>query len=530
MKVASTAVSLIPLLTPRSLEHSDKQYLVDDTVGLASDATAVALLAKKSPYDALRLLELGRGIISGSLNEMRTDISELQRKHPGLAEEYAELRDQLDAPKASTKVSQRYALAKEFESLVEHIRSLPGFDRFLLAPTEDEFKAAAAYGPIVIVNVSDYSCDALIVEKKQLGALQLPRLQMPAIRARAKTLANPESLEPGLLELLEWLWETVAEPVLNALGLVESPRDGWPRIWWIPTGLLARFPIHAAGRHSDGSSNTVLDRAVSSYSSSVKTLVYSRQNRKARMPGESGKIVLVGMEKTPGQPTLQFASREIKELERLCDPTQLQVTKPRSCQKDVLAAIHDCKVFHFAGHGRSDSLDPSISSLLLSDGPLTVASLFETNLHSYKPFLAYLSACGTGQVRHDRLLDEGLHLIGACQLAGFQHVVGTLWDVNDESCVEAATTTYEWIQKQHMSGESVSEGLHRACRKLRNKWVSENAVRHGSKLKTGAKSRKDGQVLKEQSRSSQGRARESRDIESYDDAPLYWVPYVHFGI
>jgi CHAT domain-containing protein len=95
---------------------------------------------------------------------------------------------------------------------------------------------------------------------------------------------------------------------------------------------------------------------------------------------------------------------------------------------------------------------------------MTVSSLFETNIYDQRPFLAYLSACGTGQVKHSELMDEGLHLITACQLAGFQHVIGTLWEVNDKSCVDMALKTYKWIIDQGMSHASVSEGLHHASR------------------------------------------------------------------
>lgn len=130
----------------------------------------------------------------------------------------------------------------------------------------------------------------------------------------------------------------------------------------------------------------------------------------------SGKVVLVGMKQTPGQKNLNFAAEEIDKLENLCNSMKLQVCKPRPVQKDVLSALNDCEMFYFAGHGLTDPLDPSKSCLLLEDWrdePLMVASLFETNLRSRTPFLAYLSACGTGQVKHGELIDEGLHLIGA---------------------------------------------------------------------------------------------------------------------
>ncbi|RYP55468.1 hypothetical protein DL770_010906 [Monosporascus sp. CRB-9-2] len=539
---ASTAVSLVPRLTPRSLENPDKQHLLTEIVGLASDTAAVALMAGKTPYEAIRLLELGRGVIVGSLNEMRADITDLQHRHPQVAKEYIKLRDQLDAPATFTdeadpvgtpralirQSDQRYTAGKKLEEMIQKIRKLSGFDRFLLAPSEDEMEAAAAPGPIVIINVSRYRCDALIIEKRGLRAVQLPHMDNGEVRARAAALGS-DSINT---QLLEWLWETTAKPVLDVLGFSKYPRGCWPRIWWIPTGPLAKFPIHAAGYHERGSSETVLDRVISSYSSSVRALMHSRQDRpKAIMAAVSEKVVLVGMQKTPGHDNLPFVRQEIDRLNALCNSMQLQVREPQTNRKEVLAALNDCQIFHFAGHGETDLLDPSKSALLLSDGALTVASLFETNLHSRKPFLAYLSACGTGQVKYDVLIDEGLHLIAACQLAGFRHVVGTLWEVNDMSCVDAATTTYKWMQEGKLSDGSVSEGLHHASRRLRDQWTADSATRRAIKYGTGEQD--DGQRVTGQSRFNRDNARDPRhprDIESCDDAPLNWAPYVHFGV
>ena len=92
-QAASKTVSLVPLLTPRSLSTSDKQYLLREIIDLASVASAIALNAAKTPFDAVQTLELGRGVITGSINELRADISDLQQKHPQLAEEYITLRD-----------------------------------------------------------------------------------------------------------------------------------------------------------------------------------------------------------------------------------------------------------------------------------------------------------------------------------------------------------------------------------------------------------------------------------------------------
>ena len=60
------------------------------------------------------------------------------------------------------------------------------------------------------------------------------------------------------------------------------------------------------------------------------------------------------------------------------------------------------------------------------EDPLRVADLQTMNLRQHSPFLAYLSACGTGEMKENRLVDESIHLISAYQLAGFSHVIGTL--------------------------------------------------------------------------------------------------------
>lgn len=97
-KTTLTTLALIPALTPRSLETPDKQNILAEGAGFASGTAAIALLAKELPYEAIRLLELGRGVIIASLSEMRTDISDLQQKHPQLADKYNSLRNQLNAP------------------------------------------------------------------------------------------------------------------------------------------------------------------------------------------------------------------------------------------------------------------------------------------------------------------------------------------------------------------------------------------------------------------------------------------------
>ncbi|VUC35738.1 unnamed protein product [Clonostachys rosea] len=521
----STSVFLIPHLTPRFINHQDKQYLLSQVPGvlsLASHAAAVSLRAEKPPYEAVRLLEIGRGTIISSLGDLRSDVSDLQQEHPELAAEYIQLCTQLDGIERQAKEptahmlwaqegSHRYNASQKMDDLIQVIQRLPGFESFLVGLSEIDLKNAAVDGPIVVVNTTIFRCDALLIEQDQIRSLLLPQLDYDDIESYSEAVSGSKMFNLGVLE---WLWSVLAKPILDTLGFIDTPTTDWPRIWWVPTGLLTKFPIHAAGNHVPGSTDTVLDRVVSSYSSSIKAIIQSRANRSSIADSTNNakpeKAVLVATKDLLGAP------KEVDDLHRICESIGLQVTKPLPRKAEVLAALNDCHLFHFAGHGQSDFSDPSNSAIILDDQRLTVSSLIKLNLQSHKPFLAYLSACGTGQMRYNDLSDEGLHLISAFQLAGFQHVIGTLWEVNDEFCTKMARTIYDWMKMHGISDQSLVSGLHHTSRNLRDEWVLNNTSRTV--------------IASSTENSGKERSAVVRDMVSCDDVPLYWVPFVHFGI
>jgi hypothetical protein len=170
---------------------------------------------------------------------------------------------------------------------------------------------------------------------------------------------------------------------------------------------------------------------------------------------------------------------EVEMLEKLCPLLKLNPVKPAAHRDEVLAHLRACKVFHSASHGQSNPLEPSESRLVL-DGEkdsITVADLRDCRHQENPPFLAYLSACSTKANEAERLVDEEIHLVGACQLAGFRHVVGTLWEVSDRYCVDVARVLYETIRDEGMTDDVVCRGLHRAIRALRDKDLATTHTR-----------------------------------------------------
>jgi hypothetical protein len=199
---------------------------------------------------------------------------------------------------------QRHKADVHFDKLIAAIRDKQGFENFLGAPSHEEVQAAAVSGPIAVINVSAYRCDAILIETHQIRVLTLPNLSRKDIEGKTvkASLGSPE--------ILQWLWEVVTQPVLNALGYTDCPSSGqWPHVWWLPTGLLTRFPLHTAGYHDRRSGRTAIDRVMSSYSPSTKAMIPRR--RRPQALSTAGQALLVAMDETPGHSSLSDATKEV---------------------------------------------------------------------------------------------------------------------------------------------------------------------------------------------------------------------------
>ncbi|KAF9872607.1 hypothetical protein CkaCkLH20_09786 [Colletotrichum karsti] len=522
----TSAVEMLPMISPRSIDDEDRQHTLRNFAGLASAAAAVALEAGREPSKALNLLEIGRGVMANLVLQLRTDTSELKQLHPQLASEFEQLRKELN-PNTSesakklpllTEDKRRADAEQRFRVLVQAIREKDGFEFFLLPPPVDELKSAVGDGSMVILNVSQLRCDAFLITSDGLKVLSLPRLTYEDAEKHAANLAKSPTACSS--QLLEWLWDVAAGPVLNALGLRDSPGEKWPRIWWVPTGPLVHLPLHAAGYHDDGSKDTVLDRAMSSYCTSATSFSYSRRHDvEDGVRDQPGHALLVPMKKTPGMEDLKFATQEVDKVSQICESIGLDVVRPEvPKQEAVLESLRSCRIFHFAGHGQTNSKDPSQSSLHLNDKPLSVGDLRNSHLPQNSLFLAYLSACSTGANRADGLVDEGIHLISGFQLAGFRHVIGTLWQVSDRHCVPVAAEIYETLLHGQAGDEAVCKSLHRALRSLRSTLIKRD---EGGK-QTSSVTRTDRYAVCKDYGAPVGGAKET----AYK---FYWVPYVHFG-
>lgn len=503
-------VELLPMLAWHGLEMADRlSYLGSEGLsGLASEAAACAI-ADGRPDRAMQLLEHGRGVLLSQVLSLRTDLSMLATGHVELAEELDIIRKRLDGP-GETDHEERRDLAQRWDRLVTQIRRLPDFGDFLLPPRLETLLPAAAAGPIVVVNVSTRRCDALLVTENQVRLKELPRLSSEnvteqtnrylsvlqeaerttaeaflareeanargtseAIRRyaeaqRARVIAH-RAMEQTLPEVMAWLWDVIAEPVLDTLGFTSPPvlDRPWPRLWWCPTGLLSLLPLHAAAHlEADGrqSSRAVLDRVVSSYTPTLRALTEARHGPLGA--GSQDGMLVVALPDTPGQPPLRHVTDERDLLTTLFPHDRHTLLQGKAATRtNVSRELPSHRYAHFSCHGDQNLTQPLQGGLLLYDGMLTFADVITGQYHGE---YAFLSACktATGGLK---LADEVVTIASALHYTGYRHVIASSWSVLGSKAANLTEAVYADLTSDGaFKPERAAWALHRAVRQLRD--------------------------------------------------------------
>jgi CHAT domain-containing protein len=169
----------------------------------------------------------------------------------------------------------------------------------------------------------------------------------------------------------------------------------------------------------------------------------------------------VALENTPGMARLPNVAAELNAL-----PGAARLVGPEATVERTAAALTGIGWAHFACHASTDAVMPSRGGLHLYDGTLSASAISRLPLTGAE--LAYLSACSTadGGWRH---ADECLHLASACQLAGFRHVVASLWPLGDDFAPAAARMFYQGLGSGPAAGRAATV-LHHVALTMRERY------------------------------------------------------------
>jgi hypothetical protein len=212
-----------------------------------SVSSAVRAAVKAHRYEqALEWLEEGRSIVWGQLFQLRTPVDDLESTHSDLATKFRQIAAQLD--KASTgsvtiansgtrslesEAQAHRRLAESWDRTLTEIRLLNGFEDFLRAAPFRKLSKASEQGIIVVLNLHQDSCDALIIPHGSTAIINISlanftndtavslrdRMERTLLDANVRTRGSRQG-RPGYLErILAVLWTHVVQPVFQALAL-----------------------------------------------------------------------------------------------------------------------------------------------------------------------------------------------------------------------------------------------------------------------------------------------------------------------
>ncbi|WP_419998828.1 CHAT domain-containing protein [Streptomyces boninensis] len=487
----TAAIENLPRFAWLGLDRTERERLLEPLSGMASEAAAAAL-ALGDPGHALALLEQGRTVLWNQDLQLRDERAALAEADPELHRALTDVGRRLAEPSAPPAdpareyagrhhhaAEQRLELAHEWDALVERVRLLPGFEDFLTTPPSAHLQRGLGSHPVVVINIHPLRSDAIIVTGESVTHLPLPALGYDEVSARADSyLIAVRRLELGhrsrvdvthaeqtLAAALEWLWDTMAEPVLEHVGHHGPPPGDWPGVTWCPTGPLALLPIHAAGYHDPGGrGRSVLDRVVSSYTPSVRAAARPHDRADA---SRGRRLLIAAVPESPGDalPDLPAARAEARTLaEGFPDRTGRLLIGPEATHAAVTGELARHAATHFACHGTQHPDEPASGAIHLHDTALTIRDIAALRLEQAE--FAYLSACKSAAGAAG-LPDEAIHLAAALQLAGYRHVIATLWSIDDQDSAQVALRTYE-LMGPELDFTTSAACLHRAVRELRD--------------------------------------------------------------
>lgn len=477
VELLDAAVNMLPSISRRESGRADQEHSIIELLGIAEESFA-AHCALNDPVGAVGAAELSRGILLAALLDSQSDHKDLDRAHPDLAADFHRVRDLLNTPEVADnlltsphiesvdQIEHRKRLWTEHDQILARIRQQPAFASFLLPPSLADLQRATAGGAAIMVNTGLRRSDAVIITAETNPVhVPLPDATFTDVTFHAQALldAVQDRTPVGSLrrqrvipETLGWLWDAVVQPILK---MIPSPADrtsALPRVWWLPTGLLGLFPLHAAGHLGQ---TGALDTVASSYIPTLRALAHAR----TRPPAAVRRQLTVALHHTPGLPDLPGTVSEATTLHAHHSDARL-LLDDAATTSSVLNALTESTWAHFACHARVDLTTPSQGGLALYDATLPLLDI--SQLHLVSAELAYLSACSTAD-RGVPLADESLHLASAFQLAGFRHVIASLWPLNDGIAAKAAEAVYRYLPDTP-TADHAAIALHHVVLQLRD--------------------------------------------------------------
>jgi CHAT domain-containing protein len=447
---------------------------------------------------AVETLERGRGLLFSEMRGLRTSLDQLRAVDTPLAEKFSNINQELETLTTTTVssgvslndsragghdkmdpfgrlVMKQRKLTDDRERLILHIRTLPGLDRFLMAPSFHTLRSAAVRGPVIIINHNKWRSDIIILLHDSPPSLittsddfygHAEALKDKLLTARKRGL-DSVAYQEALGSVLQDLYDLVGQPVIQRLQELNVPEQS--RLWFCPTSVFCSLPLHAMGPiPSDvGPPRYFLDLYIPSYTPSLSALIESHK-LSSQIPDKPSILLVI-------QPDafMVEALEEMQALHAIIPRAKTQTLIGATATPSVvLERLQDHRFVHIVCHGILESGKPFDSHFELYNGKrLSLLDIVRSQLPRAE--FAFLAACHTAEVTDKSPSDETLHLAAAMQYCGFRSVVGTMWAMADTDGRDLSGYFYKSLFSSQRKGvhyyERTAEALRDAVVKLRRK-------------------------------------------------------------
>jgi hypothetical protein len=225
----------------------------------------------RTSIDQLRIVELRLAEKFAAINQDLEELTTLDSPNAWIVAEVESGEGM--GPFGRILMKQR-KLLDERNSLILQIRALPDFADFLMAPSFEGLRSAAACGPVIIINHSKHRSDILVLLHDSPPSLitttadfydRAIELRDRLINTRKRHCLESKQYQHNLRSVLQGFYDLVGRPVLEELRKLNVPEQS--RIWWCPTSVFCFLPLHAMGPipSDDGIKRYFLDLYIPSY-------------------------------------------------------------------------------------------------------------------------------------------------------------------------------------------------------------------------------------------------------------------------
>ena len=436
---------------------------------------AYALARAGRPEEAVEAIENGRARqLSASAARQTADLDRLAAADPHLAGRYrdalagfrAALINAGHIPAPVDAQRQITVTERAIQDVLQQIRAIPGFQRFLRPMSVTDIRSAGDGHPVTylvsaphgsyVLTVMPGKANPAVVEAvavPQVTSVDVLRLEMfdylgdyaPGllIAQAVNPLRRLNMLPAALARLVEM--QPLLQPVADILQ-----RAGAGRAIVIPTGLLGLIPLHATPL-PDGSGRVLDDIGEIYFAPSAAVFAACRKRASKRQ-----QECLVGVADPEGSLARLPGSRaELTAIQSLFE-THASATcayGSEATRSWLLDHVQHATHLHLACHGASTPGTTADGRLYLADGStLIVDDLIDGRLEGCR--VAVASACQSGHYSTTGNADEFTGLPAGFLQAGAACAIVSMWQVNDRATAILMVRLYELLLSPVISGDT----------------------------------------------------------------------------